>query len=232
MRSGAAAAIAFVVALPAVAQKSATPAPSKDDVAKLQRENLLLRQQAGLAQGKEFYLVLDPAAKSLSLNLRGATLQTWSVMGIEAGAPQVAFVSRGLPDDWEGRIWQEGNLDPERPLDRFELEAPPVTAEGTEVAVPIPPTPEEKYPVPPRYHIRFAGGLSIEVIPPGRAEEAGLWRRVGVGFSSWWHDFKQAVATQPTDRLRLRLVLGAKEADSLYRALPPQTKLIVVPPAS
>ena len=229
---GALAAVALSIALPSLAQKPASPAPSKDDVAKLQRENLLLRQQTDLAKGKEFYLLLDPAAKSLSLNLRGATLQSWSVVGIEAGAPRVAFVSRGLPDDWEGRIWPDGNLDPERPLDRFELEAPPVTPEGTEVAVPIPPTPEEKYPVPARYHIRFAGGLSIEVIPPGRAEEAGLWSRLGTGFSSWWHDFRQAVATEPTDRLRLRIVLGTKDADSLYRALPPNTKLMVIPPAS
>ncbi|HEX6853000.1 MAG TPA: hypothetical protein VF139_16510 [Candidatus Polarisedimenticolaceae bacterium] len=224
------AAVALAVALPALAQKPAVP--SKDDVAKLQRETLLLRQQAELAKGKEFYLLLDPAAQTLSLNLRGATLQTWTVVGIEAGAPRVAFVSRGLPDEWEGRVWQEGTLDPERPLDRFELEAPPVTAEGTEVAVPIPPTPEEKYPVPPRYHIRFAGGLSIEVIPPGRAEEAGFWKRLSTGFSTWWHDFRQAVSSEPEDKLRLRLTLGAKEADSLYRALPPNTKLMVVPPAS
>jgi hypothetical protein len=222
--------VALAVALPALAQKP--PAPSRDDVAKLQRETLLLRRQADLAQGKDFYLLLDPAAKSLSLNLRGATLQTWTVVGIEAGAPRVAFVSRGLPDDWEGRIWEGGKLDPERPLDRFELEAPPVSAEGTEVAVPIPPTPEEKYPVPPRYHVRFTGGLSIEVIPPGRAEEAGFWKRLGTGFSTWWHDFQQAVASEPEDKLRLRLTLGPKEADSLYRALPPNTKLMVVPPAS
>lgn len=224
------AAVALGLTLPAFAQKS--PAPSKDDVAKLQRATLLLRQQAELAQGKDFYLLLDPAARSLSLNLRGATLQTWAVAGIEAGAPRVAFVSRGVPDDWEGRIWDAGKLDPERPLDRFELEAPPVTKEGTEVNVPIPPTPEEKYPVPPRYHIRFAGGLSIEVMPPGRAEEAGLWKRWGTGLSTWWHDFRQAVASEPTDRLRLRLTLGTKEADSLYRALPPNTKLMVIPPAS
>jgi hypothetical protein len=100
------------------------------------------------------------------------------------------------------------------------------------VEVPIPPTPEEKYPVPARYHIRFAGGLSIEVIPPGRAEEAGFWQRLGTGFSTWWRDFQQAVASEPTDKLRLRLVLGTQEADSLYRALPPNTKLMVIPPAS
>ena len=110
------------------------------------------------------------------------------------------------------------------------LVAPPPTAEGTETEVPIPPTPEEAYPVPARYHIRYEGGLSIEVLPPGARDEGGFWSRLGRGLVLWWRDARAAVSSRPTDAVRLRLVLSEKDADSLYRALPPDTKLLVVPP--
>lgn len=216
----------------AAGPRSAAPAPSRDDVARLQRENVILRQFVDMSKGKEFYLLLDPRAKTLTLNLKGATLQTWPVVAIEVGGPRVVFVSRGVPDDWEGRVWLKGNLDPERKIDRFEMVAPPPTAEGTETAVPIPPTPEEAYPVPPRYHIRYAGGLSIEVIPPGSKDDDGFWSRLGQRFSNWWGDLTEALSSRPTDAIRLRLVLSAKDADSLYRALPPDTKLLVIPPTT
>lgn len=210
--------------------KAAAALPSTDEVARLQRDNILLKQQAELAQGKEFYLVLDPRARTLTLMLRGATLQVWKLDGIEMGAPRVAYVRRSVPDDWEGRIWTAGALDPERKIDRYELQAPPPTPEGVEQEVPIPPTPEEKYPVPPRYHIRFSGGLSIEVIPPGQKEDLGFFARTGRRLALWWHDATEATSSEPTDWIRLRLVLAAKDADSLYRSLPPNTKLLIVPP--
>ncbi len=208
------------------------PAPSRDEVARAERQGLLLKQQAELSQGKNFYLILDPRQRTLTLFLRGATLQTWKLAGLEVGAPRIAFVSRGLPEDWEGRIWSNGSLDPERKIDRYELQAPPPTEEGTEQEIPIPPTPEEKYPVPPRYHIRFDGGLSIEVIPPGPQEAMGFFARLAARLTLWWHDAKQAMSSSPEDRIRLRLVLSAKDADSVYRCLPPETKLLVVPPQS
>lgn len=217
---------------PPAQRKPASPAPSREEVARLQRQNVLLAQLAELAKGKEFYLLLDSRAKTLTLMLKGATLQTWSLVGLEVGGPRIAFVSRGLPDDWEGRIWSSGNLDPERKIDRFELDAPAPTKEGTEVDVPIPPTPEEKYPVPPRYHIRYNGGLSIEVNPPRGDDEGGFFARLGTRLTQWWRDFREATSASPTDAIRLRLVLTEKDADSLYRALPPDTKLMVVPPTS
>lgn len=219
-----AALLALAIVLPAVA------APSREEVAATARRNAILERKVELAKGKEFYLLLDPKASTLAMMLRGATLQTWPLQGIEVGLPRVAYVSRGAPEDWEGRVWEKGNLVPPRAIDRYELEAPPVSAEGTDVEVPIPPTPEEKYPVPPRYHIRFDGGLSIEVIPPGTKEEAGFFGGIWNGLRMWWRDAVAASSPEPEDAIRLRLVLDAKDADSLYRALPPDTKLMIVPP--
>src|SRR5512137_2243113 len=59
----------------------------KANVARLQRANALLQRQLDLAAGKDFYLVLDPAAGSLTLRLKGARLQQFSVRGLQVGYP-------------------------------------------------------------------------------------------------------------------------------------------------
>jgi len=104
--------------------------------------------------------------------------------------------------------------------------------------VEIPKTPEELYPVPLSYEIRFQEGLSIEVVreaggdaasddgdesagaapappEPGLlAKLAGLWRRF-------------SVSRPEGERARVRLVLASKDADRLFRSLPPDVKLLI-----
>jgi len=156
---------------------ASTTAGADDDpranVARLQRANALLQRQIDLAAGKDFYLVLDPAAGSLVLMLKGARLQQFGVRGLQVGHPRVSWV--GLRDRRriEDVIWSKGELDPPRLLDRLVIQAAPPAKEGAEqtgkeaepTPPPVPPTPEELYPVPSRYHIRFADGLSMEVRP-------------------------------------------------------------------
>src|SRR5262249_27426274 len=98
-----------------------------------------------------------------------------------------------------------------------------------EIPVQVPPTPEEKYPVPARYHIRFSGGLSIEVRTPGSETISGWWGRLVSGWSAWWSDALAAASVSPADAVRLNLSMSKTDAESLYRALPPSTKLLVVP---
>jgi hypothetical protein len=159
-------------------------------------------------------------------------LQQYRVEGLEVGVPRVVYRTRIDASRWEARIWEKGNLDPARALDRVEMQAPPPTKEGTEMEVKVPQTPEEKYPVPSRYHIRFAGGLSIEVRPPGSDAQRGFWARMANGLSAWWSDARAASQSELEDTVRLHVVLSKKEAESLYRALPPDTKLLVLPPRS
>ena len=87
----------------------------------------------------------------------------------------------------------------------------------------------QKYPVPSRYHIRFDGGLSIEVRPPGTEAKAGFWSRFTSRLGAWWADAKAASGDK--DTVRLHVVLSKQDAESLYRALPPNTALLVVPPS-
>ena len=220
--------IAYLPAL-ALLAVAAAPTPSADDYARVTAANDLLAKQVALAKGKEFYLLLDPGERSLQLMLKGALLQEYRVAGLEVGVPRVLYKTLASSSDWEGRVWDGGTLDPARALDRVEVQAPPPTPEGTELEVKVPPTPEEKYPVPARYHIRFTGGLSIEVRPPGTESKRGFLGRLGSGLTAWWSD-ASAAASGGGDTVRLHVVLSKDDAASLYRALPPATKLLVIPP--
>jgi len=232
MRTGWLAAVALAAV---TAARAAAPAPgpaaAPGDLARLARQNDLLQKQVALAKGKEFYLLLDTRAQTLTLMYHAALLQQYHVDGLEVGVPRVVYRPRSDVSQWEGRTWERGTLDPPRALDRVEMQAPPPTKEGTELEVQVPQTPEEKYPVPPRYHIRFAGGLSIEVRPPGTEASLGFWARWTQSLATWWKDAKAASQPSPEDTVRLHVVLSKKDAESLYRALPPETKLLVLPPA-
>ncbi len=224
--------LAFVAAVLAAIS---SPAQTPSDVERLRKDNALLRQEIDLAGGERFYLVLDPATSSLKLMLKGAVLQDYRLLTIEAGTPRVAFATRSLPEGWRGRIWENGNLVPPRELDRVEIVAPPPSKDENEdnaPPVPIPPTPEEKYPVPTRYHVRFDGGLSLEIRRAGEHEEQlGFWAGVKKSLEHWWADAKAVLSrsSPEADDVRLRITLATKDADSFYRALPPNTRLFVLP---
>lgn len=229
------AAALLLASLPSAAAPASKTAAPVDPAAtrKLARENAILEKTVELAKGKEFYLLLDPRAGTLKLLLNATELQTFKLHGIEVGAPRVAFVSRGLPDDWEGRIWSGGELAPARERDRLEIQAPPPTKEGQEPNIPVPPTPEEAYPVPPVYHVRFKGGLSLEIRNTAlEPSDRGFWSRLGDRTRRWWADLKSALGSGDPDTVRLHVIMSKKDADSFYRALPPNTKLLVLPPTS
>lgn len=229
---GALAAAALLAALPAAAVE-----PLDAEAARLARENELLAKRVELARGKDFYVLLDRPRSRLVLMLRGAVLHEWPVRGVEVGTPRVAFLSRKAGADWQGRIWSGGRLDPPRERERMVIEAPPPRqggdAEQSEPAVPIPPTPEELYPVPARYHVRYEGGLSLEIrlaSTPSGERGPGFWSRLLARLAQWWSDLRAAARIRPLDTVRVRLVLAPDDAASFYRALPPDTKLLVIPP--
>jgi hypothetical protein len=193
----------------------------------------LLEKRNELASGDNFYVVLDPVHSKLVLMLKGAVLRDYAFVGLEVGGPRIAFRPRHLVEGWQGRIWSEGNLVPTREQDRIEIIPPDASAPvDSTKQIELPPTPEEKYPVPHRYHVRYAGGLSLEVRPQTLDESVKLGTRVANAFKVWYRDFRTAVARQPEDVLRLRVVLSPQDAASLYRALPPDTRLLILPPSS
>jgi hypothetical protein len=191
----------------------------------------VLEKQLELARGKDFYLMLDPAGPDLALMLRGAELQRYPILGLQIGRPRVAWVSRGGGLDWQGTIWSDGELDPPRQLDRLVVQGDQPGAAETEEPKPpaIPRTAEELYPVPSRYHVRFAGGLSIEIRPREADASVGRLARLSAWWAARWRDARAALVRADEDAVRLRIVLQPDDAASLYRALPPSAKLLVLP---
>jgi hypothetical protein len=194
----------------------------RTEAERLLRENQILRRQSELAAGEAFYLLLDTSGRTLKFMLRGVVLYRYDVAAVELARPQVAFVDRGSDLPWQGRIWTNGNLVPPRERDRIEIKVPPPGQEDEAPPV-IPPLPEEAVPVPSRYGVRFTGGLFVEVDPEG-GNEPGLGER----FQHWWDDVREALRSEPTDRIRLRLRLKSEDAQSIYRSLPPDCALLVL----
>ena len=213
-------------------QGAPAPQASSDPrsaAARLQRTNAQLQKQIELAAGKEFYLVLDPANAGLTLMLRGAPLQRFTVLGLQVGHPRAGWVSRRDPRHVQSVIWSGGELDPPRQIDRLVIQAAEPGKEAPEsTPPPIPPTPEERYPVPSRYHVRFADGLSVEILPREADKTVGRWAHFRAAAAEKWHDTLAALGSSGRDAIRLRITLDPAEAQSIYRSLPPAVRLIVL----
>ncbi len=226
------AAVAAIVSASACAGQDAAPQRSGTAAraVRLQRLNGFLQRQVELAEGKAFYLVLDPGASELALMLSGAQLQRYSVIGLQVGEPRVSWFARRGSRPWQDVVWSHGELDPPREIDRLVVQAPPPRKDAAEPdPPPVPPTPEEMYPVPSRYQVRFDEGRSIEVRPLDADRQAGRFARFGAWWSAKWHDVAAALFRSDRDSVRLRIVLNPKDAASLYRSLPPAVRLIVLP---
>ncbi len=226
------AAVSLAVALGAAAvARSDDTGQARASVASLAQQVALTEQRAALAASDDFYVVVDPVRNKLVLMLKGATLREYPIEALQVGAPRVAFRQRHLADDWQGRIWKGGALVPARDHERIEIIPPDSTkVDSTNAAVlEPPPLPEDMYPVPPRYHVRYTGGLSLE-FRPHELDESQKWTaRISNGLHGWYRDMRAALAEQPEDVVRLRILMQPEHAASFYRALPPSTLLLVLP---
>ncbi len=195
----------------------------------MQQSTSDLEREAELSAGQEFYLLLDPAAAELLLMLKGAELRRFPVLGLQIGYPRVAWSGRRDAGAWRGVIWSKGELDPPRMIDRIVINADaPGKGEAEPEPPPIPKTAEELYRVPSRFHIRFSGGLSVEIRPREADANLGRFARAREWWTARWGDVTTALGIGDRDVVRLRVVLNPKDADSLYRSLPPAVRLLVL----
>jgi hypothetical protein len=223
------AAAALLAAAVACSKDAAAPAGAPSELAGLQQTTTLLQLQVDLAASRDFYLVYDTKASDLALMLRGAELQRYKVLGAQVGRPRVSWFGRSAAASWQGVAWSKGTLEPLRQIDRLVMQGPEPGKGETETKVPpIPPTAEELYPVPPRYLIRFDHGRSVEIRPREADASLGKWARLKAAWSTKWHDAYAAAFGSGDDAVRLRLVLKPKDAESLYRGLPPAVRLLII----
>jgi hypothetical protein len=214
-----------------VAERSPDPATLA-----LRRNIAQLRSERELSAGKGFYLRLDAGRERLALMLQGVALDDYPASGLELGVPEVLFVDRRPRADWDLESVGKGRLEPERQRDRVEIVAPAPgsgDAHPADEASPAPPTvpksAEEAYSVPSPYRIVFAEGVSLEVRSRGEGRRnRSLLRRMVDAAGLRLSDLGSALGLGSKDRIRLRVMLEAEDAASLYRSLPPDVGLIVV----
>jgi hypothetical protein len=186
------------------------------------RSNRVLAAQLEIAQGEEPYFVLEPSVPRLRLMCKGVVLREFDVSRVEIGTPAVAFVARRPPPLFSGVVRRLVELDPPRSAPRLEILAP-VVGETIEPPV-IPLEPSEAQPAPDRYFLRFEGGLTIEVLRD--AAEAGGGTETGNALRRRLEDLFDAIRFEPV--LRLRIIMPASEAGSLYRSVPASPPLVVL----
>ena len=202
----------------------AAPAPfagAAEDPATLERLNRRLKVHLELAETDSFYLRVDAAEQRLDLMLQGVLLHSYPIRSLEVGWPRVALLRRTIDADWAERGWSGGRLSPARPDERIEIRANDGDSSPPEPPVPRPP--EEICPAPPRFVVRYEGGLSLELVGEAvdgeQRTEGPILRRLADAARAAWVFGDIAP--------RVRITLPAGELASLYRGLPPDTSLLL-----
>lgn len=213
---------AATLALLIAATVPALTAGAEEDPAGLERLNRRLGLQLELAGAEAFYLQVDAAGQRLDLMLQGVLLRSYPIRRLEIGWPRAAFLRRTIRADWAERTWSGGRLSPARPDERFEIRANDGDAPPPEPPVPRPP--EEICPAPGRYVVRYAEGLSLEFVGEEDGGESRPFGSLLLGLA----DAARAVWVFGDVAPRVRITLPAEELASLYRALPPDTSLLLI----
>ena len=204
--------------------------PSAGEMARLAHENLLLQRQVELASGVAFYMILDARGRSLCVMLQGVTLRRYEIRDLRLGVPRVLFRASPPPEGWQDRIWSDPKLVPLRARDRLEIVA---TGDSTTMPEPpVPLTPEEAFPAPPNYRIRYAGGLTLDVrseappavLPDSLREDTSLFGRL----RAWVKESRSVLSDEERDAVRVQVVMRPEDAGALYRSMPPDTKLLIL----
>lgn len=205
------------------------PGSSSGTLQQLRLENARLQKLAALASGKEFYLLLEPRRKVLKLMFAGVVLNEYPVLEVKLGRREVLFVERELPDGWLDEVWEQGQLEPRRSLQRREIVPPSGSAAPpAEEEVVIPPTPEEAVPAPDFYHVRYKSGKALEIRAAGVESRDGLWARTFAALRSRIKEVTAALLPSGSDTVRLRVVLERENARMLYRSLPDNSSFFMV----
>lgn len=196
-----------------------------------------LRIRLDEVEREDFLLVLDEAAPSVTLFLGRVPLQRYEVLSVERARRRLLFVPLPSGSDPAAILWRGVVQDPPAERKRRELAytqpdtgADADAEDGDESPDPapaasrVPPTPEQAVPAPDRWVLRVEGGPELrfegvgpDTAPPVDDGAVGRWGVVG----DWIR------GNDPTPRLRIRMPLAHVHA--LYRSLPTDAALLIVP---
>ena len=206
--------------------EKADQAGIESDARQLAFQNEVLRKRLDLATGESFYFVLEPETRLLRFMYQGNTLKEYRLLDVEVGTRRGFLGSGDPPSGWAARVWEEGELDPARPSQRVELDTADENYEEERQAILVPPTPAEAYPAPDVWHIRYVGGLTLEV--HGLADTTRTRPGFLPGLGRWVSDAFQGLVSPGKDTVRIRVYLPREIAGDFYRGVPPTTRFTVL----
>jgi hypothetical protein len=186
-----------------------------------------LRRQVDLATGDTFYYTLDPVKHVLRFMYQGNVLFERNLLDVDVGTRR-GFLGKGAaPKDWAERVWSSGALEPPRQSSRLELDASSQNYAKVRDEYLVPPTPEEAFPAPEVWRIRYAGGMAVEVhgVADTTRTRPGFMKSLGQQFQ----DSMKALVSSNNDAVRIRLYLSRPQSDMLYRSVPPDTRFTILP---
>lgn len=209
--------------------------PRLDEVERVELEVLALEARIAAAEAGESLLLLDPAGGRLTLFLDAAPIRDWPVGTIAvAGSPESrppektpAIDGGATPPGRALPAWRGARLSPPLTTQRRIVvsdEVQPPDPSGAEEDF-IPPLPEERVPTPPRFTVRFEGGLELEVLAIG-PDSVPLARGLGGRLTGLWKTIEGAVRGAP----RVQVAMPADEAGALYRAFPLSARFVALIP--
>jgi len=224
--------LGLVLALLGAAKSGKAPAtkdkpPAGGSTTQLASANAQLRRQLDLATGDTFYYTLDPVRRVLRFMYQGNLLFERNLLDVEVGTRR-GFLGKGAaPKDWAERVWSSGALEPPRESNAPELDASSQNYKTQRDEYLVPPTPEEAFPAPEVWRIRYTGGMAVEVhgVTDTTVTRPGFFKSLGQQFS----DSMKALVSTKNDAVRIRLYLPRPESDMLYRSVPPETRFTILP---
>ncbi|HNQ79213.1 MAG TPA: hypothetical protein PK747_05820 [Acidobacteriota bacterium] len=222
---------AFAVALSLFLLNSCggPPTPSLGDEAALSPPEAahLAALKADLAASKNFYAELSLRDGELRLCHSGTFLRKYKLSGASVQHRRLLFFSSGKLDEWNNRIWRNGELSPPRVIERVRI------IPGDESTRPtpgkpgiLPPTMEEIISVPSSFNLEFPEGLTVRVELRGEIPGKKLELKKK---NLLWNDFLCGLGLRKGPAVRLNLEMEGKEGAAFFRSLPENSPLLILP---
>ena len=207
--------------------QSAGQAASPATAEQIRRSNRAMEAELKLADSGDLYLLLDLVHRELVLKSHGVPLRAFPLQGGRTGIGRLSL-ARGKLEASFATAWGDGTLLPPRNKTRAVILSDSVTPPDPSGMVSfIPPTPEEEFPTPPTFRVRYPGRGSLLVrVPEGplpEGDSAVVRELSATGKLVHW----MRLRPWRRDRLTLEVELDPADAGALYRAFPEGAALLV-----
>lgn len=187
----------------------------------------LLNLKSELATSKDFYLELSLRDKELRLCHSGVTLKIYPFNEVKVEKRYFFFIPIDSNFKWCNSLFSNGNLIPQRMIDRILIKPGDETTRPTpEKPGIVPPTMEEIIGVPPIYELSFSNGFSIKFQLLG--EISGKKKKVSKEHS-FFNEFLKGCGLKKGSKLRIILKMDSKTGAQFFRSCPENVKMLVLP---